>query len=178
MEPLEARWRHVVGVVAQAERVAAMLPADERPWLIAAAYVHDIGYAPELVATGMHAIDGALWLRARGRERLARLVAHHSGARFEATVRGLGMAMAVFQCEDSATADALTYCDMTTSPIGSPVSVEQRLSDIAERYGEGHVVWAAMQRAAPSLLEAVRRTEARMANAGLVVLPEVRHLAP
>ena len=34
-------------------------------------------------------VDGAYYLRAHGQERLARLVAHHSGARFEAAERGL-----------------------------------------------------------------------------------------
>jgi hypothetical protein len=39
---------------------------DDRPALLAAAYVHDIGYAPELVRTGLHALDGGLWLREQG----------------------------------------------------------------------------------------------------------------
>jgi hypothetical protein len=163
LRPLEARWRHVRGVVAQADRVAPVLAASERPWLLAAAYLHDIGYAPELVATGLHAIDGALWLRAQRHERLARLVAHHTGARFEARLRGLGAAIAGFEHEQSPTDDALTYCDLTTSPSGARVSVEQRLTEIERRYGEGHAVSVAMRRARPSLLEAVRRTELRLA---------------
>jgi hypothetical protein len=130
--------------------------------------MHDIGYAPELVSTGLHAIDGARWLRAGGRERLARLVAHHSGARFEAAGRGLGPAMAAFDREDSPTADALTYCDLTTSPTGAHVSVQERLTDIERRYGDGHPVRAAMRQATPSLLAAVRRTEARLAAVGLL----------
>jgi len=170
LSALDARWRHVRGVVAQAEFVAPTLPADERAWLVAAAYLHDIGYAAELVRTGSHAIDGALWLRARGRERLARLVAHHSGARFEAAVRGLTAWMAAFEREESATADALTYCDLTTSPNGQRVTVEDRFADIEQRYGDGHVVLVAMSQAATSLLEAVRRTELRLAGAGVVAL--------
>jgi hypothetical protein len=163
--PLEARWRHVQGVVAQAERVAPVLAESERPWLRAAAYLHDVGYAPELVATGFHAIDGALWLRARQRERLARLVAHHSGARFEAGMRGLDAAIAEFERELSPTEDALAYCDLTTSPTGARVSVAERLADVERRYGAGHAVTAAMRQAAPSLLAAVRRTERRLRGA-------------
>ena len=43
-----------------------------------------------LVSTGMHALDGARYLQARGWPlRLTALIAHHSGARFEAAERGL-----------------------------------------------------------------------------------------
>ena len=101
LRPLDPRWRHVLGVVAAAGWVAEVRPAEERPWLVAPAYVHDVGYAPELVWTGSHAIDGALWLRARGRERLAGLVAHHFAARFEAYVQGLDASMAAFDREES-----------------------------------------------------------------------------
>jgi HD superfamily phosphodiesterase len=57
--------------------------------LIAAAYLHDIGYAPTLARTGFHPLDGAVHLRELGEERLAGLVAHHSGAETEARLRGL-----------------------------------------------------------------------------------------
>lgn len=168
LRPLDTRWRHVLGVVAQAGRVAVTLPSHERQWLVAAAYLHDVGYAPELVWTGSHALDGAVWLRARGRERLARLVAHHSGARVEAYFRGLRGTIKTFDCEESPTADALTYCDLTTDPSGATVTVEQRIADIEARYPLGHVVRAALMVSLPCLLEAVRRTEARIANVGLV----------
>ena len=36
--------------------------------------------------------------------------------------------------------DALTYCDMTTDPDGQLVSVDDRLAEISERYGPGHIV--------------------------------------
>jgi hypothetical protein len=165
LRPLEARWRHVRGVVAQADRVAPILPEWERPWLLAAAYLHDIGYATELVDTGFHPIDGALWLSAGQHMRLARLVAHHSGARFEASVRGLDAEIAQFKREQSPTADALTYCDLTTSPTGERVSAEQRLAEIVRRYGESHTVSVSIRRATPSLLETVRRTQLRLAYA-------------
>jgi putative nucleotidyltransferase with HDIG domain len=52
--------------------------------------LHDIGYAPSLVATGFHPVDGARFLRAQGTpEVVVSLVAHHSGAVFEAEQRGL-----------------------------------------------------------------------------------------
>jgi HD superfamily phosphodiesterase len=42
--------------------------------LVAACYLHDIGYALALARGGFHPLDGARFLRALGRERLACLV--------------------------------------------------------------------------------------------------------
>jgi HD superfamily phosphodiesterase len=84
--PLGSRWAHVRAVAEQAGRIApAMLPADEWEILVAAAWLHDIGYAPALATTGLHPLDGARHLEALGVDRrLCCLVAHHSGATFEA----------------------------------------------------------------------------------------------
>src|SRR6266496_2681076 len=86
--PLGARWAHVQAVAEQASRIApAVLPADEREILVAAAWLHDIGYAPALATTGLHPLDGARHLEALGVDRrLCCLVAHHSGATFEARI--------------------------------------------------------------------------------------------
>lgn len=55
-----------------------------------AAWLHDVGYAPSLAQTGFHRVDGARFLRARGvPEVVVALVAHHTGAVFEAEQRGL-----------------------------------------------------------------------------------------
>ena len=61
---------------------------QDRAYFVAAAYLHDIGYAPELRRTGLHQLDGARYIRSHGAERVARLVAHHSEARFEIRLRG------------------------------------------------------------------------------------------
>jgi hypothetical protein len=48
----------------------------DRPVLVAAAWLHDVGYNPAVVSTGLHALDGARWLRMLGTdERIACLVA-------------------------------------------------------------------------------------------------------
>jgi HD superfamily phosphodiesterase len=70
-----------------------MLVAGDQEQLVAAAYVHDVGYAPTVKSSGLHALDAARHLRSLGYERLARLVAHHSCARFEAQTRGLRRAL-------------------------------------------------------------------------------------
>ena len=80
--------------------------ASRRPFgpdgetLIAAAFLHDIGYAPELAMTGFHPLDGARFVRAHGEERIARIVAHHSGARLEAELRGIDGYCDEFPFED------------------------------------------------------------------------------
>ena len=97
----------------------------------------------------------------------AHLVASHSSARREAEALGLADALAAFPREDSATADALTYCDMTTSPTGQRVTLDDRLAGIAERYGAEHLVVRCLQRAHDHLAGAVRRTEERLRAGGV-----------
>jgi HD superfamily phosphodiesterase len=131
LSPLGNRWLHVQGVVERAKETGAILNQHERALLIAAAYLHDIGYAPELQKTGFHPLDGALYLRSLGKERLASLVAHHSEARFEARLRGCEAGLESFPRERSAVADALTYCDLTTGSTGQCISLVKRA---CERY--------------------------------------------
>src|SRR5215472_282179 len=89
-EPLPRRWAHVQGVATRARSLAPILGADA-DLLQAAAWLHDIGYAPSLAVTGLHALDGARYLRdARHADAmLCRLVAYHSCAIIEASERGL-----------------------------------------------------------------------------------------
>jgi HD superfamily phosphodiesterase len=59
--------------------------------LEAAAWMHDIGYAPGLAVTGLYALDGARYLRDvhQADAMLCGLIAHHSYAIVEAEERGL-----------------------------------------------------------------------------------------
>ena len=61
---LPRRWRHVRSVARRARWVAKELSLSDD--LVAAAWLHDIGYAPELVETGFHPLDGARYLRRDG----------------------------------------------------------------------------------------------------------------
>jgi hypothetical protein len=157
-----ARWAHTKGVVQRAETVGHILVPDDRPYLIAAAYLHDIGYAPVLVETGFHPIDGARHLRTLGHERLAALVAYHSSAFCEAEARGLVGELGRFVQELSATADALTYCDMTTDPSGARVTYDERIAEICQRYGDDHLVSRSIRAAHSYLSAMVQRTEQRL----------------
>jgi hypothetical protein len=148
----------------RAGEIASVVDADDRGVLLAAAYLHDVGYAPELVEHGFHPLDGALWLRAQGLDRLAGLVAHHTGARFEAAAHGLIESIAAFHDERSAVSDALAYSDLTTGPAGERVTVLERLGEIERRYGHTSLVVRALERASETLLEMVARTEQRLAG--------------
>jgi HD superfamily phosphodiesterase len=162
LAPLGDRWAHVQGVVRQAQGVAAILLAEEREVLVAAAYLHDLGYAPALVETGFHALDGARHLRALGHERLAGLVAYHSGARCEAELRRLAAELAEFADEASATSMTLTYCDMTTGPAGEIITYEERLAGVERRYGADHVVARSVRHACTEVERATAFVEGRL----------------
>jgi putative nucleotidyltransferase with HDIG domain len=161
------RWNHVKAVALKAEKVAPALDGPERDVLVAAAWLHDVGYASAIAQTGLHALDGARWLVREGFPgRIAALVAYHSCAFFEAKERGLAVELtAEFMPEESPTADALWYVDMTTGPDGQDVEVGDRLAEVRTRYGMDHVVTRFWARAEPALLAAVHRFEARLASA-------------
>ena len=64
---------------------------------------------------------------------------------------------AEFPNEESLSADALCYCDMTTGPDGERVEVEERLAEIRVRYGPGDVVTQFVDRAGSEIVATVRR---------------------
>jgi len=159
--PLPRRWAHVQGVARQARSLAPILGGDA-DLLESAAWLHDIGYSPELVVTGFHPLDGARHLRDEHHADtvLCALVAYHSCAANEAEDRGLaGELAAEFVPASRLLSDALTYCDMTTTPDGQRVEVEGRLSEIQTRYGAEHLVTRFIRRSSTSLIGAVRAIE-------------------
>jgi hypothetical protein len=164
MAPLGDRWLHVQAVADQARRVGLILADEDRDLLVAAAYLHDIGYAPSLNLLGFHPVDGARFLRDHGHERLARLVAHHSGARFEAAERGLLDELAAFPVEDGPVLDALTFADMTTGPAGEAMTLQERIGEILGRYPPDDPVHRGIRRAHPLLQAAVDRTLRRLGS--------------
>ncbi len=162
-DSLPRRWSHVQGVAARARTLKPPLGADAE-LLVAAAWLHDIGYLPELAHTGLHGLDGARYLRdvQHAEPMLCRLVAHHSCAVIEAEERGLAHVLTrEFTPPPQPLADALTFCDMTTSPDGQPVQVHNRLAEIHDRYGSGHLVSRSIRRATPLILEAVDHVHVR-----------------
>ncbi|WP_067483291.1 HD domain-containing protein [Actinomadura hibisca] len=133
--------------------------------LEAAAWLHDVGYAPDVSATGFHPLDGARFLRDvhHADEHLCRLVAHHSCAVVEAQERGLASELTTeFGTEAPELTDSLIYCDMTTSPDGEHLPVEQRLTEILARYGDGHPVARFIITSSSHLVDAVHRVQSGM----------------
>ena len=168
---LPRRWSHTQGVAARSRKIAPML-GDHAELVEAAAWLHDIGYAPELVDTGFHPLDGARFLRASGTcDELCSLVAHHTNALHEARERGLADALQEeFDRPPDLLLSALTYCDLTTSPDGTRVSPRERINEILARYADDHPVHRAVQPESANLLaiaENVARRAAAMPRSSL-----------
>jgi hypothetical protein len=161
---LPRRWAHVQGVAATARTLTPILD-DNGEMLMAAALLHDIGYAPCVEDTGFHPLDGARYLRdmEHAESMLCRLVAHHSVAVKEAALRGLASALSQeFEPAPRNLTNALIYCDMTTGPDGRPMTVQERLADIRHRYGPEHVVTCALASSEPHIVRAVRSVEYKL----------------
>ncbi|WP_242900668.1 HD domain-containing protein [Actinomadura terrae] len=160
---LPRRWAHTQGVARQARTLVPIL-GDKADLLEAAAWLHDIGYAPDLVDTGFHPLDGARYLRDthQADDHLCRLVAHHSCALIEARERGLADELTEEFCtQPPPLNDSLVYCDMTTGPDGRLLTVEQRIAEILDRYKQDQSVTRAVTAASPHLINYVEEVMQR-----------------
>jgi hypothetical protein len=163
-EPLPDRWAHSRGVAATARALAPIL-GRHADTVTAAAWLHDIGYAPAVHGCGFHPLDGARHLRdvERADPLLCRLVAHHSCAHFEAAERGLADDLfREFRPGPRGLSDALIYCDMTTGPRGQPMTVEERFAEIRYRYGPHHVVTCALAHSGPEITASIARITCKL----------------
>ncbi|MFF8944283.1 HD domain-containing protein [Streptomyces sp. NPDC014864] len=166
-EPLPRRWQHCLGVAERARTIAVVLGEDAE-LLEAAAVLHDIGYAPDLAKTGFHPLDGARYLRdvANADERVVQLVAHHSCAWMEADARGLREELeGEFPRQSPHLNDALCYCDMNTTPDGTPTNPVDRINEIAGRYGPDSLIGTFIRRAESEILACTARVLERVAGA-------------
>ncbi len=156
------RWRHTRAVAHRAAGAAPAVDAGDRPVLIAAAWLHDVGDAVLLRRSGFHPLGGAWYLSDHHWTGLvADLVAHHSGA----AVRGSTPYLRRFTDVRYSTgplADALTFADPTTGPPGEVVDVEDRLATVLRRHGPGSSDARAHLQRAPHIRAAVQRTRARL----------------
>jgi len=152
------RWLHTQAVATRAKLVSPVCGADAE-LLVAAAWVHDIGYSPLLAETGFHPVDGALFLERLGADsRITSLVAHHSAACGEAGLRGLTGFYDLWTDVPGAVRDALWWADMTTGFTGKTVVFADRLTDIRRRWGASHTVTRAITNATDELQAAISRT--------------------
>lgn len=158
---LPRRWRHVQAVAAEAARLCEGLTIA-RGSVIAAAWLHDIGYAPTVAVTGFHPLDGARYLRTHGwDDEVCRLVAHHSDATHQADPAGVGGQLRAEFAEIGGPArDILWAADATTGPNGERFSLDERISEISDRYGVDHQVTRAMAASRDALAGAIARVTA------------------
>jgi hypothetical protein len=82
-------------------------------------------------------------------------------------VRGADRVLAGYEPDDEGLRDALTYCDITTSPLGEPTTLAGRITEIQSRYGgspdpAARQILEALRRSRPYLEQAVARTERRI----------------
>jgi len=132
---------------------------DERALCEVFALTHDIGKVDVLRTTGtdFHPLDGAAFALAFalacGEPRLAALIAHHSGARYEAALHGLTIP---YPYEDSVISQIVTVVDASTLQSGIVVPIAERLRDIADRHGPESPPVRAMQAFWPELVAAVQ----------------------
>jgi len=131
------------------------LPDDERALCEVFALAHDIGKVDALRTTGtdFHPLDGAAFALAHGEPRLAALIAHHSGARYEAVLRGLTIP---YPYEDSIVNQIVAVVDASTLQSGVVVPIVERVRDIADRHGRESPPVRAMRAFWPELVAAVQ----------------------
>lgn len=165
---LPRRWAHVQQVAARAERMTAALDERDGELLTATAWLHDVGYAPDLVNTAFHHLDGARFLRRQGvPERIVGLVAFHSAAAAEAEALDLADHMLEFSDERSLIRDLLWYADMTTGPGGDYLTFDQRMAEVRERYPHDHYVVRALDTGMDERVAAIARAEGWLRDVGL-----------
>ena len=156
------RWLHVQAVGHSAEELQKR-GYDVSNAVIMSAWLHDVGYANTVANTRFHPLDGAEWLRQQAApEGVVALVAYHSAAQFEAEERGLGDELARFAAPDQDQLDVLNLIDMSTSPAGERVAVNERLAEILMRYPEEHPVHRAVSRSRSYLVESANRAAKRL----------------
>lgn len=151
---LPRRLSHVESVGNRAQIFIAGLSPGQAELLVAAAWVHDIGYAENLSRTAFHPLDGARWLRGEEfPEEVVNLVAYHSGAIFEAEERGLlDRLLSEFPEPNDQLLRRLTAIDMSTDPDGNEIEPSKRIGEILTRYDAQHPVHRAVSRSGRELV--------------------------
>ncbi|MGO4363337.1 HD domain-containing protein [Terrabacter sp. RAF57] len=158
---LGSRWAHVQAVGRLADSLAASGKVSRD--VAMAAWLHDLGYAPALVRTRFHPLDGAVFLQEiSAPANVVALVAHHTGAEYEATQRGLSQALATLPKPDPMDAESLLLLDLVIGPDGSPTTPSSRLREVLERYPTDDPVHRAVAASTSTLLAGAERARGRL----------------
>ena len=155
------RLHHSAAVAARARVLAISVPPSAVDTLVAAAWLHDIGYGAPARDSGFHPLDGGMYLRREGwPEDVCALVAHHSGSRFVASVLGLDDRLREFQFVEDPVSDALTVADNSVGPNGTIVAMDERLREKLTRHGPD----SPNARANPERDDYIRAADRRVAH--------------
>lgn len=132
---------HAARSAQHAARMARDIASSNQAEVTAAAWLHDIGYAPQLERTGFHPLDGALFLiRHSWPDRVVRLVAHHSLAAIEAPFYGVSHHLSAIEQVQGIDADILVSADLLGGRGDRTPSVQERLAAMREVDEAGGVV--------------------------------------
>ncbi|SHU64265.1 metal dependent phosphohydrolase [Mycobacteroides abscessus subsp. abscessus] len=160
-QELPRRWEHTCGVARQVEQLAVDLPEKQKSILIAAAWLHDIGYSTLLVQNEFHPIDGARYAAlTKFPAAVVSLIAYHTGAEVEAEERGLSKLLLQIPRPPAGLLEILSCADLCTSPDGKPVDPARRVQEILARYPRSNPVHRAVSRSGPGLIESAHRVQA------------------
>jgi HD domain len=151
------RWAHTQAVVDRARSLRRAVAPDGE-LLVAAAALHDIGFAPGVLRHGFCLLDAAEFAEELGGPpRLVALIANHAAGKVEGGLRGFGHQLERFPDEGGPVRDALWYCCLTVGADGQDVSLEERKAAWAIRYAGDPVISRYVEIAMPELSAAVAR---------------------
>jgi hypothetical protein len=129
------RLAHVRGAGLVAGMAAGALRLDQPEMVVAAAWLHDIGYAPAIARTGFHPLDGALFLAREGwPDQVVFLVAHHSHAAVLAPYYGVQPHLALLEHVPGLADDVLTFSDVRAGRDGLGADPRDRVEDMRRRH--------------------------------------------
>lgn len=154
------RWKHSQAVAAESGRLCTLIGIASSS-VVAAAWLHDVGYAPAVAATGFHPLDGARYLRARRWDyTVCQLVAHHTDARHQVNKQLAHQLCIEFAPVGGLEHDVLWAADATCGPNGERFTLDERISEVHARYGRDHPVTAGMIASRNELAAAIARVAA------------------
>jgi putative nucleotidyltransferase with HDIG domain len=162
----EKRYHHILGVVRHMQTILPRLELEQetKELLIQAAYLHDVGYSKQLNQYNFHPLDGAVFAQQAGFPKpVIAAVLFHSEA-IETVRENRNDLLPIYSLnqklldeQDRLFIDLVTYCDVQTSPKGEKVSLDERVQDVVERYGENHPVSQMMIFCKPKYKETIER---------------------
>jgi hypothetical protein len=116
---------------------AGALRVEQADTVIAAAWLHDIGYAAAVARTGFHPLDGALFLAREGwPDPIVFMVAHHSHAAVVAPYYGVHHHMALFDHVPGHADDIITFSDLRAGTNGLGADPRDRIDDMRQRHAD------------------------------------------